>query len=320
MTNELSTEFKYDLVDQSTADFLKQKEFNMREIVGKAYTELGRELKEAQDMLAKNGYGCFRSWIESLGMKKDAVNRLINRYDLIVANCDDQELIEDLPVSLTYEIAKPSSESTDSKKQAKEAVLNGEVKTLKEYKELEAKLRKAEEDKCLLKTKLKQEKEKQPEVVHKKIQIDNTDYESIEKLKKQVKQLERDLNFKSDINENYNKQIALLEEQLSRSEAKVKEYNDFKSKIKNVTTPENDFGRKFESVSSIGDLMRDVDFVLSNKLAPVKYSSAITECRTNETAVTNLRKTIERVEEWCYEMKSYLPKGNRKIIDAEIIK
>ncbi|WP_234015353.1 hypothetical protein [Bacillus velezensis] len=62
-------------------------------------------MKEAQDMLAKNGYGCFRSWIESLGMKKDAVNRLINRYDLIVANCDDQELIEDLPVSLTYEIA-----------------------------------------------------------------------------------------------------------------------------------------------------------------------------------------------------------------------
>ncbi|MEC0405749.1 hypothetical protein P8819_15070 [Bacillus velezensis] len=319
MTNELSTEFKYDLVDQSTADFLKQKEFNMREIVGKAYTELGRELKEAQDVLAKNGYGYFQAWVESIGLNKMQANRLIQRYSL-VTNCYDQKLLEDLPVSLTYEIAKPSSESTESKKQAKEAVLKGEVKTLKEYKELEAKLRKAEEDKCLLKTKLKQEKEKQPEVVHKKIQIDNTDYESIEKLKKQVKQLERDLNFKSGINENYNKQIALLEEQLSRSEAKVKEYNDFKSKIKNVTTPENDFGRKFESVSSIGDLMRDVDFVLSNKLAPVKYSSAITECRTNETAVTNLRKTIERVEEWCYEMKSYLPKGNRKIIDAEIIK
>ncbi|MEX5484027.1 hypothetical protein [Bacillus velezensis] len=320
MANELSTEFKYDLVDQSTADFLKQKEFNMREIVGKAYTELGRELKEAQDMLAKNRYGCFEEWCMSIGINRKAVSRLIQRYELIVTNCHSKELIEDLPVSLTYEIAKPSSESTESKKQAKEAVLNGEVKTLKEYKELEAKLRKAEEDNCLLETKLKREKEKQPEVVHKQIQIDNTDYESIEKLKKQVKQLERDLNFKSDINENYNKQIALLEEQLSRSEAKVKEYNDFKSKIKNVTTPENDFGRKFESVSSIGDLMRDVDFVLSNKLAPVKYSSAITECRTNETAVTNLRKTIERVEEWCYEMKSYLPKGNRKIIDAEIIK
>nr|MDH3075747.1 hypothetical protein [Bacillus velezensis] len=59
MTNELSTEFKYDLVDQSTAEFLKQKEFNMREIVGNAYTELGKKLKEAQDHLSKHGYGCF---------------------------------------------------------------------------------------------------------------------------------------------------------------------------------------------------------------------------------------------------------------------
>lgn len=31
--------------------------------------------------------------------------RLIQRYELIVTNCHNQELIEDLPVSLTYEIA-----------------------------------------------------------------------------------------------------------------------------------------------------------------------------------------------------------------------
>ena len=47
MTKEL-TQFKYEQLDESTADFLRQKESNMREIVGKAYTELGRELKEAQ--------------------------------------------------------------------------------------------------------------------------------------------------------------------------------------------------------------------------------------------------------------------------------
>lgn len=124
MTNELSTEFKYDLVDQSTAEFLKQKEFNMREIVGKAYTELGRELKEAQEMLAMNGYGCFEEWCMSIGINRKAVNRLIQRYELIVTNCHNQELIEDLPVSLTYEIAKPSSESTESKKQAGMSTLN----------------------------------------------------------------------------------------------------------------------------------------------------------------------------------------------------
>ncbi|MFE6376974.1 hypothetical protein ACWH9Q_19405, partial [Bacillus subtilis] len=158
MTKELSTEFKYDLVDQSTAEFLRQKEVNMREIVGKAYTELGRELKEAQDILAKNGYGCFQDWVESIGFRRQTAYKLIQRHNLIVHNVDERNLLEDLPVSLTYEIAKPSSESTESKKQAKEAVLNGEVKTLKEYKELEAKLRKAEEDNKNLSYELSQEK------------------------------------------------------------------------------------------------------------------------------------------------------------------
>src|SRR5690625_1925679 len=83
-------------------------------------------------------------------MKKDAVNRLINRYEL-VAKCDDQtqNLLEDLPVSLTYDIAKPSAESTPAKAQAKAEVLAGEIASRKAYKErikeLEEKARQAEQ-------------------------------------------------------------------------------------------------------------------------------------------------------------------------------
>lgn len=141
MENEVSTQvFDYTELDVTTADFLRKKELNMREIVGKAYTDLGRELKEAQDALAKNGYGCFRAWCESIGMKKDAVSRLIQRYDLIVANCDEREMLEDLPLSLTYEIAKPSAESTEAKAQAKSEVMNGDIDTLKAYRERIAEL------------------------------------------------------------------------------------------------------------------------------------------------------------------------------------
>lgn len=45
---------------------------------------------------------------------------------------EQRNLIEDLPVSLTYEIAKPSANP-----ELKQKVLDGEIKTLKEYKELE---------------------------------------------------------------------------------------------------------------------------------------------------------------------------------------
>ncbi|APA02223.1 MULTISPECIES: hypothetical protein [Bacillus] len=300
MTNELSTEFKYDLVDQSTAEFLKQKEFNMREIVGKAYTELGRELKEAQEMLAMNGYGCFEEWCMSIGINRKAVNRLIQRYELIVTNCHNQELIEDLPVSLTYEIAKPSSESTESKKQAKEAVLKGEVKTLKEYKELEAKLRKAEEDNKNLSYELSQEK-KNRTVVEKV--IDNTDYKQIDTLKKE-------LEYKNKKYENLSKQKMILEQQLESSDVKVKEYEELTNKLKAVTREQDDLGRQVEATSELSEMVWEIEKLLKGSLAPVKYAKAIRNMSDNQIIMNNLDSVIGHVESWCKEMRKITNKNN----------
>lgn len=98
---ELSKLYK-GLPDNLTT-FLRNKESNMREIVGKAYTELGRELSEARDRIAgSNQYdGVFEKWYTTLGFNRKMVNRLIQRYELVVTNCHKQDLIEDLPVSLT---------------------------------------------------------------------------------------------------------------------------------------------------------------------------------------------------------------------------
>ncbi|WP_154059166.1 hypothetical protein [Bacillus paralicheniformis] len=186
MANEIEA-FSYEQLDESTSKFLRNKENRMREIVGKAYTDLGRELKEAQDCLSKKGYGCFREWCISLGLKKDVVNRLIHRYELIVANCDEQAtLLEDLPVSLTYEIARPSAESTEPKRQAKQAVLNGEVKTLKEYRELlaekeaaEAALKQAEREADILRDKLERVEEAEPEIQTEYVEVKTPDPELV---------------------------------------------------------------------------------------------------------------------------------------------
>lgn len=145
MANEIksgsqSQVFDYKQVDDQTADFLRKKESNMREIVGKAYTDLGRELYEAQQELAKQGSkydGVFEKWYSYLGWKKRTVYNLIDRFNLVqnLHEVSEIERIEDLPVSLTYEIAKPSAESTPAKAQARAEVLAGEIDTLKAYKE-----------------------------------------------------------------------------------------------------------------------------------------------------------------------------------------
>ena len=62
---------------------------------------------------------------ESLGFKKDKVYRLIARYKLVLANCENRALVENLPLSLSYELAKNSCSQ-----ELREKVLNGEIKTL----------------------------------------------------------------------------------------------------------------------------------------------------------------------------------------------
>lgn len=136
MSNEI-TQFKYEQLDGETADFLRQKESNMRQIVGKAYTELGRELKEAQDRLAKHGYGCFEEWYTALGFKRQSVYNYIHRYTFLqqLENQKDIESFEELPAPLQYAVSNPKAESTPAKAQAKAEVLAGDIGSLKEYRE-----------------------------------------------------------------------------------------------------------------------------------------------------------------------------------------
>nr|WP_232212695.1 hypothetical protein [Borrelia recurrentis] len=62
-------------------------------------------------------------------LKKDKVYSLISRYELLVENSDKQSIIKNLPLSLSYEISKKSCPTN-----LKMEVLNGKIKTLKEFK------------------------------------------------------------------------------------------------------------------------------------------------------------------------------------------
>lgn len=134
--------FDYSALDTDTAEYLQQKVENLRIITLQTMTDIGRELSEAQDKLAKHGYGCFETWYTYLGFKKDNVYNLINRYRLVCRNPDKQDLIESLPKTIVAEIAKPTAVP-----ELREAVFAGGVKTHKDYKELEEKLKAEAKDK-----------------------------------------------------------------------------------------------------------------------------------------------------------------------------
>ena len=144
---ETMREFDYNALDSDISKFLQDKEMKIKQSASTIiyhYTQLGKYFKETQDVLSKNGYGCFAEWFTSLGFKKDNVYNLIGRYNLIVGNYDKRDLIETLPVSLTYEMAKKSADP-----KLNEKVFNGEIVNLKEYRQLKKQKKEAEQQEQL---------------------------------------------------------------------------------------------------------------------------------------------------------------------------
>jgi len=131
--------FDYSAVDAETATFLQDKETKITQIKIMSVMAIGKELKEAQDKLANNKTGTFALWYESLGMNKDKVYRHINAYEYIVANCEDISFVENIQPSLLFAISKPSAPV-----ELQKAVMDGDITTHKQYKEMEEKLKAAE--------------------------------------------------------------------------------------------------------------------------------------------------------------------------------
>lgn len=309
--NKLQTNsFDYSLLDIRTAEFLKRKEKNMREIVGQAYTELGRELYEAQQKLAShNKYeGVFVKWCTHIGFSMKQVYRLIDRYNLLT-NCQNNEqkqLLEDLPVSLTYEIAKSSTNE-----ELRQKVLAGEIKTLKEYKKMEHKLKEsqqalelAEQKNKELERQLEMERNKKPEVqvVEKTVEkvVDKTDYKKIEQLNKEIQSLQEKV--KNSVSqqdyEKLKKELNAKNEELAaltRSQLKIKDRHVI---YENASYLARDVGKWMNK------LKMDI-----HERASIEGDKEVH--RTIEACIKTLEDAIEEMREWTNI------KSGGSIIDAE---
>jgi hypothetical protein len=109
--------------------FLEEQTIKIHGVSTKMYNELGEIFAETQKKLSSNKNGVFEKWYTQLGFNKKPVYRLINRWNYIVSNWHNKNLIENLPISLSYEVSNPNCS-----KELQEKVLSGEITTLKEFK------------------------------------------------------------------------------------------------------------------------------------------------------------------------------------------
>lgn len=129
--DEVLAKYNFDYeIDTETQEYLKDVTYKIHILSNNFYTEIGKMLYEANEKLSNNKSGIFIKWADSLGIKKDNAYRYITRYKYIVANRDNinVEQFESLPFSLSVEVAKETVPN-----EVKEKVINGEIKTIKDF-------------------------------------------------------------------------------------------------------------------------------------------------------------------------------------------
>ena len=169
--------FNYQQLDDNTAKELKNITVELSAINSNFKYSVGEQLFKAQELLAKNRYGCFTEWFKSYGLKKDKVYDCIKFYKVFVGNSDNKEKLKQLSDSKIYELGKLETE------QQKLILENANLKdmTIKEVKDLTRQLKEEQEYSEELQNAIKQ-KEQEIQQLQKQIKsIQVPEKEIIEK-------------------------------------------------------------------------------------------------------------------------------------------
>lgn len=220
---------------------------------------------------------------------------------------DLQELISEGTVKYTTALSVWSKLSQEEQSKLIEDLGRDKIKTLtqKATEEYIAKNRDLEQQ-------LKQEQSKPPKVIEK--EIDNTDYTIVNKAKK----LEENLSNKNIEIDRLKKKLELMVDKANAYEQDSNEYKKMKQDITYLTNQKDDLGRQLQAITDISALVVEIDHLIKNKLAPVRYSKSIREANSDEIVIRNLTEIINVVEGWCIEMKQYLPIENN-YINANVV-
>lgn len=142
---EISGTFNYAVLTAELGDYLRHKEEQLKNEYMNFTANCGRIFAEAQEKLAKHGFGenngMFEKWINSMGFAKRSVYRMIQIYEFRscqIGTNEGQVLFDALPKTLQADISAPSAPP-----ELVEQVMNGDITTHKEYIALKKELEEA---------------------------------------------------------------------------------------------------------------------------------------------------------------------------------
>ncbi|WP_368868122.1 hypothetical protein [Staphylococcus haemolyticus] len=223
--------FDYSLVDNETAEFLKEREYTINGIAEDARIKIGRELKKAQDKLANHDKGIFYKWFESGGLNKNQVYYYINLVELST-NLDNlqKDNFLNAPKSLQKEVMKKNAPDD-----LKQKVLDGDITTHKEYKQLQkdkeeleqqnaqlqSQVEQAQRSEEIAKKQLEDAESREPEVIEKYMEPE--DYQSIKNMNEH---LESEREYYKKLADDFRNEVKGMMDQPSNVATFTKEEDD----------------------------------------------------------------------------------------------
>lgn len=279
-----------------------------KQVAGQSLFEIGKRLKHVKEN--DLAHGQWMQWVGSIGMDHSTAQKFIKAY----------EQFQNMATSPTLSVGKifemlslPESVNRDDFITTEHIVPStGEKKTVdemtvRELREVKKALQETESKARHFETLWNQAKNQSPRVVEKTVEV-VPDHIKKELQSKQT--IIENLQWKAD---GMKSKLELLESQKQQFEKDSKEYNELKKKIEFLHHEKDDLSRQIESATALSGLSVKIDNFLKTELAPIRYSRAL-ERLDSEVAVRNLSEIITSVEQWCEDMRRYLPKNGRKVV------
>lgn len=138
--------------------------------------------------------------------------------------------------------------------------------------------------------------------------IDKTDYTTIDSYKKKVKDLEAELS-------SLKSKEKSLEKLQKLTEAENKSLKKIQDEIRDLTQQKTNISKQLRDVRELARLSAEMQKILEDKLAPVKFMKCMDSIEANNSVKISLQKIIDHVDNWSAEMKGYLNNPDEIIVE-----
>lgn len=258
-------DFDYSALDVATKEFLEERASIIYGIQNKSAYEIGKQLAQAQDKLSTKGYGCFEEWYRGLGFKTTKAYEYINHFKFVSSQNEETkiEMFERLPKALQAQVSKPSASP-----EVNQAVFDGDVKTRKEYKELENKLKLSQQANELLRGENEALRASKVEVRETIKEVVPDDYRATQELNKRLlvknQELSDSMKAMEERSEFINNKLNEMMAQRAEADKKSAQYDELTRAIEESQGQLNSVQKQISAYKNITSLLqKGNDFLAS---------------------------------------------------------